>query len=257
TYRLLDAVMVRDTRHPSGAQGIGIRAQYEAAAGARECQRQISRDLPQRLVAANRRRSVSQFHLLALVSLPAIAMQELHLIRWKREVCCYGRKRQNDLSLDEQPNETLRLRAVRIGPKVVFRSPSTRSERVLEIVDSNLGGLSAGHRCEVSCHGESKAMSLVDDCRKSIPRDLLVNLKRRETFRCPVADGAAPILRVADDLLREKAAAFAVEERPGQMHFRSGHGSAVDAAVDIQVNVGMIGSGGSNRGHPKRQIQAR
>ena len=70
-----------------------------------------------------------QRSLLLLVQLSPRRMQELRLITGQRQIRCLWRKRKNDISLDEEPHETLRPGAIRIRSQIVFRPSKARPER--------------------------------------------------------------------------------------------------------------------------------
>ena len=62
------------------------------------------------------------------------------LIWREREASGDRCERQNDVSLNQQPNETLRARSLGISAEILFGHPRARPESVLEIVDFELGG---------------------------------------------------------------------------------------------------------------------
>src|SRR5262245_35248982 len=174
-------------------------------------------------------------------------MQELDLIRRERKASGDRRERQNDVSLDQQPNETLRCRSLGIGPEVIFGKARAWPKPVFEIVDSELSGVATGHRPEMRGHGKSQLMGLIDNRSQRVPRDLLVSLEGCEAFSGPVANGAARIFGIADDLVSDKAAPVAIEEGAGQMHFRPRHLSCFYTPFQIQFDIRMFCAGRSNR----------
>lgn len=162
SHDLFDAVMVGNSGHASLAQRIGVRAQYEPAACASESKRELSCQLH----VPSRRRSV---RLLAIVPLPARWMQKFDLSRRQRQVCSCRCNCQNDISLNQQPNEILRTKSLEIRPEIIFRKAGAWPEPVFEIVDAELGGVAACHRPEMSGYGKSELVGLIDNRSQRIP----------------------------------------------------------------------------------------
>jgi hypothetical protein len=89
------------------------------------------------------------------------------------------------------------------------------------------------------------------------PREHVVSLERAYAFADPVLHGAARVVGIFERVHLAGEGAIAFEIGPGHVDLGANHLSVIDAALQLQIKVGLDASCGADRRNPSRKIQAR